>query len=84
MTWKAKAQAAMDELIDLGKPFSSDDLIDMVGPPDVSHTPNSRNGAVGSLFNTAARQGRIVDVGHERSRQPHRKSGLIRLWQAPR
>lgn len=80
MTWHQAAEAALDGLIDSGEPFTADDLLNVVGVPDWSHSANGRNSAIGSLFAKASSAGRIACVGHVQSKSPTRKGGLIRQW----
>lgn len=81
LTWQARARAALEDLAASGRPFTSDDLIDVVGWPDGEHTPNGANSAVGSAFRSAKAAGLIVTEGRVRqSRQPHRKGGAVRIW----
>ena len=81
MTWRARALAAGIMLADTGQPFTSDDIIDRVGPPDPDHTANGANNTVGSIFRQLANDGVIETDGRVvRSRQPHRKGGAIRVW----
>lgn len=80
-TWAALADGAIATLAARGDPFTSDDLLALVGPPDPSHAPNATNNAVGAVFRRARGSGLIRVVGHARSRAPHRKGGLVRVWQ---
>ena len=81
MTWRLHARRALEQLAYSGDEFTSDDLVDLVGPPDNGHTANSRNNAIGKLFNEAAAAGLIETDGRVRpSRQPHRKGGGNRVW----
>lgn len=81
MTWDTDARAALERLAATRRPFSADDLIAEVGYPDGGHRPNSRNNQLGKLFQEASRQKLIATVGYAQSAQPHRKGGLIRVWQ---
>lgn len=80
MTWRQRAQACLDELIEAGKPFSSNDLYLKVGLPDASHEPNARNNSVGKLIAGASAAKRIVAVDVTKSIVPTRKSGMVRVW----
>lgn len=80
-TWFDRATTALIALAASGDPFTSDDLIDVVGVPDADHQPNARNNQVGAVFREAARQGIIRSEGRVvQSRQPHRKGGAVRVW----
>ena len=64
-----------------GRPFTSDDVIEMVGVPDEEHAPNSRNSAIGAAFAHASREGKIVPTSKvTKSSQPSRKGGMVREW----
>ncbi len=79
--WRDRAVQALDLYIAAGEPFTADDIVGLIGPPDSEHKPNGRNNAVGSLFKNAAKSGRIHTVGYTRSTTPTRKGGLIAVWQ---
>lgn len=79
-TWSAEAYAVL-EAIPQGSELTSDDLLEVVGHPDLSHAPNAGNNAVGSVFRKAAFNGLIRSIGITRSKQPHRKGGIVRVWQ---
>lgn len=71
--WAKAAKLVLDELIEGGKPFTSEDVRLITGP-----APS--NGSFGGLILRAARAGRIRHVGYERSNRPARHSGLLRVW----
>lgn len=78
--WGKAANEAMQTLIESGVEFTSDDLTDIVGHPDETHTANGRNSVIGSLFRAASSQGTIQAVGIAKSRKPHRKGNIVRVW----
>lgn len=81
MTWRERAWAALADLAATNDGFTADDLLDRVGPPDDSHSPNGSNSAIGSLFRQAAAARLIESDGRVvQSRQPHRKGGAVRVW----
>lgn len=80
MTWLDQAHQAMRQLRDSGQPFTADTLLELVGPPDQTHGANGANNSIGAVFGTYSATGQIVVVGHEQSRSPSRKGGLIRVW----
>jgi hypothetical protein len=64
-----------------GEEVTSDDFIEAVGVPDQEHKANARNNAVGSMFREMHARGVIELAGRTvRSRQPHRKGGMIQVW----
>lgn len=79
--WGERAWVELRRLASSGRPFTADDLLAAVGHPDEGHGPNGRNNSVGSLFGRAHRARLIEPVGTAQSRQPHRKGGLVRVWQ---
>jgi hypothetical protein len=85
ITWRERALKALHELADSGEPFTSDDLVERVGPPDADHEPNSRNSAIGAMFRNASCEGWIVSDGRVvRSRSPYRRHGAQRVWTGAR
>ena len=79
-SWQQVARVRLRELADSGQPFTADDLYDSVDHPDLAHAANGRNNAIGSLFGEAHKTGMIIPVGVQKSRQPHRKGGMVRVW----
>jgi len=71
--WARAAQLVLDELIESGREFTSEDVRRITGP-----APS--NGGFGGLFLRAAKAGRIRCVGYERSKRPARHSGTVRTW----
>jgi hypothetical protein len=81
MSWHQRADAAMQVLADKAEPFSANDLRDMVGEPDDTHTANSRNNGIGAVFNAWAQDGRIAPTGRSvRSNKLERKGGRVQEW----
>lgn len=80
MSWNMLARNAICALAMSPRDFTSDDLLDLVGPPDTSHAPNARNNQIGMVFRHAKKDGLIFVVGHAVSEAPHRKRGLVRVW----
>jgi hypothetical protein len=81
MEWIEQAHETMRTLIAAGEPFSADDLVARVGSPDSGHAANGRNSSIGAIFGQYSAGGQIVAVGVCQSQAPHRKGGLIRIWQ---
>jgi len=75
--WKTAADAAIDALAALGRQFTADDVVAMVGVP-----PNHYN-AIGPRFASAAAQGRIVRVGYRQARRSSRHAAVVAVWSAP-
>ncbi|WP_341250702.1 hypothetical protein [Euzebya pacifica] len=63
-------------LILAGREFSADDLVDEVGLPTVTGSPN----AIGALFAAAVGRGDIKQVGWRRSQRRSRHAGVQRVW----
>lgn len=70
------------ELVDTREPFSSDDVTANGSVAlDGSHAPNAGQSGIGSMFQAAAKAKRIEFTGEVvRSKAPHRKGGVIRVW----
>lgn len=78
----ADLERRLAELIAAGDPFSADDVTgDGAVTLDAGHGPNGAQNGIGAMINSAARRRLIVFTGDvTRSRAPHRKGGLQRLW----
>lgn len=73
-TWKPKAEAALDQLIREGRPFTADDLRALVDErPD---HPNQ----IGALFIGASKRGEIRKIGYHQSTIKSRQAGLQAMW----
>lgn len=71
--WRTKADARLDELIAKGETFTSEDVVDAVGPAP------SRN-AIGGLFQS--RKGEMAQVGWTTATRPEAHGRGLRVWQA--
>ena len=67
---------ALDELITLGLPFTSDDVREYLGP---NFQPHSANLLPSVIQNYAATR-RIIATGWTRSTRPSRHGGVVRVW----
>lgn len=73
-TWRVGAEAALKRLIYSGRPFTADDLHELVPEPPGHHN------AVGGLFIGAARRGEIEAVGYRQSDRPEAHRRPVRVW----
>lgn len=74
--WADAAQYAMNILANSGKPFSADDLRDLLG----DHEPENPN-SIGGLFMANSRAGLIKRCGDGgTSRHPKRHGGWRHTW----
>lgn len=75
--------ARLAELVAAGVPFTADDLTDSGHwAVDPYHAPNGAQSAVGACFRRAHARGLIEPTGTVvKSKAPHRKGGMIRVWQ---
>lgn len=73
--WKHNWRQAIALLAALGEPFTSDDVRGIAGEP--WNHPN----ACGALFNGAARDGLIRQVGYRKSERARLHSHPLTLWQ---
>lgn len=71
-TWRAAAETRLAELIDTGVVFTSEDVIDKVGP---APSPN----AIGGLFNSW--KSRMVQVGFTTATRKEAHGRALRQWQ---
>lgn len=77
--WKKKFKEVALELASDGRPFTSEDVVAVVGLP--RETPGQhKNNAVGAMMNGLARGGYIVKVGHRKSRRSISHSTEIATW----
>ncbi|MGP9760700.1 hypothetical protein [Corynebacterium sp. AOP12-C2-36] len=74
--WATAAEAAMKHLADAGRPFSCDDLRELLADCGDPPTPN----AFGGLFISWSKQGLIQKVGGGSSRALKRHGGHRHLW----
>lgn len=75
--WHAAAERAMKHLAMSRRPFSADDLRDLLAPYGQPPTPN----AVGGLFKAWSQQGLIRRAGGGPSRASKRRGGHRHVWQ---
>lgn len=71
--WKDAADAAIARLARTGRPFTAEDLTDLVGMPP-------RHNAIGSRFTTAARAGLIEEIGYKQSTRAARHASRMLVW----
>lgn len=75
-TWVAAANSAVDDLAHAGKPFTTDDVWDLLADRRVAEPREPR--ALGPVMKDAARAGRIRLEGYATSRRRH--GSLIRSY----
>lgn len=80
LDWRQRAWQELRRLAASGRPFTADDLLQIVGHPDKEHDPNGRNNSIGAVFQRGSTEKLIVAIGVEQSTQPHRKGGMVRVW----
>lgn len=72
--WKARVDAAIEQLASAGERFTAEDIRRIAGdPPD---HPN----AMGAHFNAAARRGLIEKVAYRKARRASLHSHPIAVW----
>lgn len=80
-SWNKAAWDCLIRHAGTGDWFTSDDIIEQVGVPDTSGTPNAGNNRIGQMIRKAAEQGLIYHDGRvTKSRRKSRHKGAIRLW----
>ncbi len=73
--WKARVDAAIEELAASGAPFTAEDVREIAGdPPD---HPN----AMGARFAAAAQRGLIRSVGYRKARRASLHRHPIHVWE---
>ena len=78
VAWSTQADQWFDDL-EVGYRFSSEDLVNAIGLPDVRYT-NSNN-AVGAKIRTWSHQRKIERVGFVKSQRSESHSRMIFLWE---
>ena len=81
MDWQTAAKNAIWELAGSGKPFTSEDVTDLVGLPDATHKPNGANNSVGALLNRVAKTYGLRRVDMAKARNPQAHGRLLTVWQ---
>lgn len=74
--YKILAEQAIEQLIEMGRPFSADEVRSLIPSTEVPHHPN----VLPSLFSRYAKSGRIVRVGEVRSNRGSRHGSPNKLW----
>lgn len=80
ITWAHAAEQAMKQLADSGRPFSADDLRELLDGGEQPTNPN----VFGGLFMSWSRQGLIERAGEGPSTMPRRNGGHRYLWRGVR
>lgn len=74
--WLSDAENAIHAIARMGYSFSTDDVLDEVGPPPDGVDPR----ALGFLMRKARTEGRIKSCGYKTSHRSERHRGVVRLW----
>lgn len=76
--WHTNATNALVELAGSGRPFTSEDLTDIVGLPGAIRA--NGNNAVGAFIQTAAKRLGLRRIGLERARNPQAHGRSLAVW----
>lgn len=76
--WFAEASTIVLDLVADGHRVSVDDLHERY-----PYEPSASGAAFGALFARLAKDGRLVEVGWERSRRPEARARRVVLWGSP-
>lgn len=76
--WKQQATHALYELAHSGRPFTSEDLTDMVGLPNDSSA--NRNNSVGAFINANAKRYGLRRTDLAKARNPQAHGRLLAVW----
>lgn len=71
--WRAAADREMDRLARSGEPFTAEDLIAAIGPPE-------RENAVGARIGSWSRRGLIESIGYQKAAHPDAHARRILTW----
>lgn len=77
--WATAAKHAIWELASSGRPFTSEDVTNLVGLPNDSRA--NRNNAVGAIIQGVARQYGLKRVDMTKARNPQSHGRLLTVWQ---
>ena len=78
--WEREAKKLIWSLARAGTQFTSEDITNQIGFPDVTHKPNGRNNRVGALISSVARDYRIRIVDETKARNPQSNGRTIKVW----
>lgn len=80
-TWTQLARSAVQALAARPDPFTSEDVIDLVGLPRPGSGAN-RNNAVGAIMSGCARAGMIKKTGqYVETRRPTSHARIVAVWE---
>ena len=78
--WEREAKRLIWKLAREGTCFTSEDITNQIGFPDITHKPNGRNNRVGALISSVARDYRIRIVDEAKARNPQSNGRTIKVW----
>ena len=79
-SWSSEARDAIDYLARRGLPFTSEDVIRLIGLPR-GKVGRDANNAVGAVMAGAAKRGVIVQVGHRNAKRASSHAARLALWE---
>lgn len=79
--WNQAAMHALWELAHSGKPFTSEDLTDMIGLPNASAA--NKNNKVGAFIQRNAYKMRLRRVDQVKARNPQAHGRWLTVWVGP-
>ena len=78
--WQERFESVIDQLSKSGKPFTSEDVVSLVGLPNKSIGAN-KNNAVGAMISGLARRKVIRKTGtYVTSRRPSSRGAILAQW----
>lgn len=78
--WQERFESTVTQLCKSGRPFTSEDVVSLVGLPNQSVGAN-KNNAVGAMMNALARRKVIRKTGsYVTSRRPSSHSAVLAQW----
>lgn len=77
--WHDDARNTIRELAATGEPFTSEDVVAVVGLPR-GNVATNRNNAVGAIMSAAARRGEIRKVGYRNAKRPALHAAALAVW----
>lgn len=77
LSFRDALEHALARVVAAGRPFTADDVRDLVNEPALSGSWN----ALGALLLAAARRGEIRPADYTRSRRVSNQARVVRLWE---
>lgn len=78
--WEREAKKLVWKFAREGFAFTSEDVTDQIGFPDVTHHPNGRNNRIGALIQSLAKSYRLRRVDLVKARNKQSNGRALTVW----